>query len=258
MVEVAYSPGYSISTKDCDLRTAKIFSASVLLGLLGACGAPVADEASVVAGSTVAGSTAAGEPETTVSVDAGPGAAAPSRSARVRARTVETRTAVTGAAVTRPVPASGCAAVSGARVFGAEAPYSDHPEGLQLTAGRWTAGGEKLVAGRPCTTGRLENLDATATLTTLTWSTDGTTGSWWALALCAPGKSGTQCTVQDVLDDREPIQSVTITGGDAVVVYLTRTADVPAAGVNIRRTATYHYHVHSLVQTGYHDEPYTP
>ncbi|GAA3338493.1 hypothetical protein GCM10020358_18790 [Amorphoplanes nipponensis] len=159
---------------------------------------------------------------------------------------------------TRPAPASGCAAVAGARVLGSEAPYADHPDGLPLTGGTWSRGGEKLAVQRPCTAGRLDGLNGTATLATLMWSAEGTTGRWWALALCAPASAGTRCVVQDVLGDREPIQSVTIAGGDAVVVYLARTEDVPAAGVNLRRTASYHYHVNRLKQTSFGDQPYTP
>ncbi|GAA2511469.1 hypothetical protein Ahu01nite_067210 [Winogradskya humida] len=230
-----------------------LFAASVLIGTLTGCGdtaAPVADSAATI------------QPAVAESPGTHAVSAEPSESptiARVRttaAKAVPTK--VVKPAVTATRARSGCSAVSTAKVSGSEAPYGDHPQGLQLSGGVWSSGGERLAVQRPCTTGTLENLDGTATVATLMWSTEGTTGRWWALVLCGPGKTGTQCSVQDVLDDREPIQSVTITGGDAVVVYLTRTEDVPAAGVNIRRTAIYHYHVNGLAQTSFHDEPYTP
>jgi hypothetical protein len=154
-----------------------------------------------------------------------------------------------------PTPGSGCTAARAAKVSGAETPYAKHAAGLQLVRGRWASGDELVRAQKPCATGKLNGLGATATVSTLVWSTRGSTGRWWAIALCVPGKQPPACVVQDVLDDREPIKSVYLSDGQATVVYMTRTSHLPDAGIDGKRTAIYRYDGHGLTQSSYVDEP---
>ena len=54
-------------------------------------------------------------------------------------------------------------------------------------------------------------------------------------------------------------QTIVIQDGNiAEVVYLTRTADVPMAGLNVRRVANFQLTTGGLIELGHTDYPYTP
>ncbi|MEV6526717.1 hypothetical protein AB0M43_32770 [Longispora sp. NPDC051575] len=164
--------------------------------------------------------------------------------------------ATTGA----PAPAGAsvtCAEVRGAKVRGSKAPYT--AAGVPLVDGHWSGpDGLTFAVQAPCATGNLDPHGGLSTLGTIMSSTSGTTGRFWGLMLCKREAGAPVCSVLVQLGDREPVQSVAIGGQKATVVYLTRTPDVPAAGLNLRRTAVYQFGGNTLLELSHTDEAYTP
>lgn len=151
-----------------------------------------------------------------------------------------------------------CSTLGDALVLGSEPPYGDHPDGMQLSGGMWSSSdGERLAKQEPCATGTVDGL-GTTTVGSFMFNIDGTTGRYWAITLCAKDGSATECIVQKVLDDREPIEAIDIAGGEVSVVSLTRPEDGPMAGLDTKRTTAYRYHVDGLMEINYVDEPYNP
>ncbi|MGY0230590.1 hypothetical protein [Longispora urticae] len=173
------------------------------------------------------------------------------------ASTVQTTApAATGA----PTPAGSsvtCAEVRGAKVRGTKPPYA--AAGVPLVDGQWSGpDGLTFAVQAPCATGNLDPHGGLSTLATIMSSTSGTTGRFWGLMLCKREAGAPVCSVLVQLADREPVQSVAIGGQKATVVYLTRTPDVPAAGLNLRRTAVYQFGGNTLLELSHTDEAYTP
>ena len=88
--------------------------------------------------------------------------------------------------------------------------------------------------------------------------TPGTTGRYWSLVMCKRQGGGVLCGVVKNFDDREPVQSITIHDETAIVGYLTRTPDVPLAGINLQRTVVYQFAGNALHELSHSDMPYTP
>jgi hypothetical protein len=59
------------------------------------------------------------------------------------------------------------------------------------------------------------------------------------------------------LGDRNPVQSISIAGQKATVVYLTRTDGSPMAVVNVKRTAVYKLAGSHFTELSHTDAPYS-
>ncbi|WP_412540342.1 hypothetical protein R8Z50_31715 [Longispora sp. K20-0274] len=192
-------------------------------------------------------------PAASTAVSASP-PAPPTPAASASASTAASKAAPAG------TPTVTCAEVRTARVRGSKPPYSDFGEaGVPLVDGAWSGpGGLTLAAQAPCATGNLDPHGGISTLATIMSSTTGTTGRFWGLMLCKKESGAPVCTVTLILNDREPVQSVSVGGQKATVVYLTRTPDVPPAGLNRKRTAVYQFGNNTLLELSHTDEAYTP
>ncbi|MEV4416172.1 hypothetical protein [Catellatospora sp. NPDC049609] len=153
-----------------------------------------------------------------------------------------------------------CAQVKDAMVRGSIDPYGAFgADGAPLTEGIF--GGEDglvLAVQEACTTGDLGGKIGKVTVGTIMSSLVDTTGRWWGVMLCVKPGDRAQCTVHFVLDDRDPIESVSIAGHKLTVVYLTRPDDAGSAAVSVRRTAVYGVSGTTLTELSHTDTPYTP
>ena len=155
---------------------------------------------------------------------------------------VATPGATPGATPTTAAPAAlACADVRNASVYARVAPYNMLGEGgLPFTDGLWTGpGGLTVAVQAPCAVGELVPGSGPTAVVALMSMTAGTTGRNWAVATCRPDRGHVYCSPMTLYEDREPVEAISISGSDITVVYLTRTPDVPPAGVNIRRTTVY-------------------
>ena len=86
--------------------------------------------------------------------------------------------------------------------------------------------------------------------------TAGGTGRFYTLVAWLSNNSGVpQLAASKALGDRNPVESITIAGNQATVVYLTRTPDVPLAGLNLRRTAIFRLTDTGLTELSHVDAP---
>jgi hypothetical protein len=124
------------------------------------------------------------------------------------------------------------------------APYSPYnlagEDGLDLVDGVWTGPrGLTVALQAPCAVGELVAGAGPTAVVAFMSMTPGTTGRYWAMASCRPDGGHVYCSPVLELNDREPIESIAVADRRITLVYLTRTPDVPLAGLNIRRTAIY-------------------
>ncbi|MBB5873317.1 hypothetical protein F4553_006751 [Allocatelliglobosispora scoriae] len=153
-----------------------------------------------------------------------------------------------------------CAEIKGSIVRGLIDPYyAFGKDGAPLTEGIFSGeDGLNLVVQQPCTTGDLGGEIGNVTVGTIMNSIVDTTGRTWSVMLCTKGADRAQCVVHFALGDRDPIESVTVADKKLTLVYLTRPADGPAAGVSIKRTAIYATDGTILKEQSHTDAPYTP
>lgn len=164
--------------------------------------------------------------------------------------------------VTTPPPAPTalkCGQLKSAYVGSKTISYNGYHDSIPLGGiGMWSGeDGNTVKLEPPCGIGDL-NGDGVAEAVGAVMLDGGGTGRFWTLVVWRNSGGSPVCTALADLDDRTPVQSIAIAGGKATVVYLTRTADVPMAGLNIKRTSTFVLSGHSFTETGHVDEPYTP
>jgi hypothetical protein len=153
-----------------------------------------------------------------------------------------------------------CSQLPTARVGSASVPLADYgPGSVSLSAGAYDSpDGRHIRLGDECAIGDL-NRDGVFDALSFVRIDFGGTGIFYTLVAWTSNNSGTpQLAASTPLGDRNGVDTITIAGNVATVVYYTRTDDVPMAGVNIRRTATFELRSSGLVETGHTDEPCGP
>ncbi len=130
---------------------------------------------------------------------------------------------------------------------------------VQLSGGRYTGPDGSLVELQsPCGIGDL-NSDGVFDAIGVVKISAGGTGRFYTLVAWLSNNSGVpQLAASTALGDRNPVESITIAGNQATVVYLTRTPDVPLAGLNLRRTAIFRLTDTGLAELSHVDAPYAP
>jgi hypothetical protein len=150
-----------------------------------------------------------------------------------------------------------CDQVAEAELGNSTVRYNNYPDPIPLTEGRWAGEDGVVVALQPpCATGDLTG-DGAADAVRAIMLDGGGTGKFWGIVLWR-NVEGTPAYVGAVdLGDRTPVQQVTISAGQAQVVYLTRPDDASMAELVIERTATYRLVGDKLEEIGYVDKPYS-
>jgi hypothetical protein len=149
-----------------------------------------------------------------------------------------------------------CDRLKSAELSSASAKELGYPERVQLVNGAWSGSGLS-VSSRECGIGDL-NGDGTADGLASVVFNNGGTGQFYWLAFWRNVAGEPVFTAMHELDDRTPVEKITIAGGKATVVILTRTPDQPAAAVNIRRTAIYTVSGSTLAEQSHTDAAYQP
>ena len=152
-----------------------------------------------------------------------------------------------------------CRQLPDARVGSTGLPLADYDPGpVQLSGGRFEGPGGLVELQPPCGVGDL-NRDGIFDAMGVVKITTGGTGRFYTLVAWLSNNSGTpQLAASKALGDRNPVESIAIAGNQATVVYLTRTPDVPLAGLNLRRTAIFRLADTGLTELSHVDAPYTP
>ncbi len=151
----------------------------------------------------------------------------------------------------------GCAAVRDAQVGSATVHYQGQDDPITLSGASWTNVAGDYVELTACGTGDLDGDGANEALAALEFTPFEGTGRFWSLAAWhVSGDAPVFVAVKD-LDDGTPVQSITISGGVATVVWLTRGPSDPTAAVTIRRTSTFKLAGTTLTEVSHTDEPYT-
>ena len=188
---------------------------------------------------------------------AGPAATSAAASATAGAAGGGVGAAPATSAARPPVAALTCAQLRSAAVGSTTVSYNGYHDSIPLGDGHWSGeDGNTVDLQHPCGIGDL-NGDGAADALGVVALTSGGTGTFFTLVAWRNAGGHPVCVAVADLGDRNPVRSVSIAGGRATVVYLTRTDDAPAAQVNLRRTAVYRLTGATLVETGHTDEPYT-
>jgi hypothetical protein len=155
------------------------------------------------------------------------------------------------------VAALTCDQVAESELGSAKVRYNDYPDPIPLTEGRWAGEDGVVVALQPpCAIGDLTG-DGAADAVRAVMLDGGGTGKFWGIVLWRNVK-GTPAYVGTVdLGDRTPVEKVTISAGQAHVVYLTRPDDASMVELVIERTATYRLIDGKLEEIGYVDKPHS-
>lgn len=155
------------------------------------------------------------------------------------------------------VKALTCTQLKNAHLGSPSVKYNGYPDYIPLADGIWSGEDGANVELRECGIGDLNNDGAADGLASIVLSTGGT-GHFYSLAYWRNDAGNPVFAALKDLDDRTPVEKITISGNVATVVWLTRTPDLPAAAVNIRRTSKFKVSGTTLTEISHTDAPYTP
>jgi hypothetical protein len=155
------------------------------------------------------------------------------------------------------VKALTCEQLKNTTLGSATVKYNEYNDGIPLSGGTWSGEDGFNVTFRECGIGDLNGDGAADGLASIVRNNGGT-GQFYTLAYWrnAGGKPAFAALFE--LDDRTPVEKISIAGGKAKVTWLTRTDDFPLAGVNLRRTSVFTLVNGKLVEDSHTDAPYTP
>ncbi|HKD99099.1 MAG TPA: hypothetical protein VKB69_16085 [Micromonosporaceae bacterium] len=133
-----------------------------------------------------------------------------------------------------------CNQLKSAEVGSKTVSYNGYHDSIPLGGiGQWSGEDGNTVMLEPqCGIGDLDG-EGGADAVGVVSLTSGGTGDFYTLVVWHNRKGKPVCVAVADLGDRNPVESITITGGQATVVYDTRTDDAPMAVLNIQRTAVY-------------------
>lgn len=184
-----------------------------------------------------------------------PSSAGPASTAPVSPAPVVT---VTVTATAKPVVAKPltCAQTKFAYVGSTTVSYNGYHDSIPLGGGLWSGeDGNTVTLETPCAIGDLDG-DGAADALGVVSLTSGGTGDFYTLVFWHNKNAKPVFAALLDLGDRNPVQSISISGGKATVVYLTRTDDAPMAEVNLKRTAVYKVSGPTLTELSHTDEAY--
>ncbi|MFC8846581.1 MULTISPECIES: hypothetical protein [unclassified Micromonospora] len=232
-------------------RTLPTFAIAALACLLTAgCGD---DGTTASAGTTTA--PAADAPATTE-----PAAAAPATATTEPAAAPSTAAATTEPPKPTPkkVPALTCKQLAGAHVGSTEVPYQGYADYLPLSEGVWSGeDGATVTLQKPCGIGDLDGDGAADAVGAVALKAGGT-GTFHTLVVWhnADGEPVYRSLAE--LGDRTPVESISVSGGAAKVVWLTRSDGRSMAELDIRRTSIYQLSGSTFSEVSRTDAPYAP
>jgi len=149
-----------------------------------------------------------------------------------------------------------CDMVRGASIGSKTVKYHDY-DGIPLLEGRWAGEDGNEVELRECAVGDLDGDGAIDVLAAVSLNAGGT-GRFWSLDYWRNVDGEPVYSAHKDLDDRTPVESITIAAAKATVVWLTRGATDPAIALTIRRTSVFTLSGPTLGETSFTDAPYTP
>jgi hypothetical protein len=152
-----------------------------------------------------------------------------------------------------------CAQLRNSTVGSATLPYNGNRAAITLSNGTWTdqKKGAHVELQPQCGVGDLDADGALDAIGVLRLDSGGT-GRFYTLVAWRNSDGKPVCAALNDLDDRTPVVSIAIKDQQATVVYLTRTANTPAGGVNLKRTSVYKLAGATLTEQSHTDVPYKP
>ena len=154
-------------------------------------------------------------------------------------------------------PALTCTQIRNAPLGSTAVKYNGYLDGIPLADGVWSGEDGNTVTLTVCATGDLDGDGAVDALGSVRLSSAGT-GQFYTLAVWLNSAGHPTFTALKDLDDRTPVQTISIAAGKATVVYLTRHADEPMAQLSIKRTAIFKLSGATLTELSHSDVAYTP
>lgn len=182
---------------------------------------------------------------------------APSTSAGAGSPVVAVTTTKPPVATKPATKALTCDQLRNAKLGSPTVKYNGYNDYIPLADGIWSGEDGVNVSLRECGLGDLDGDGAADGLASIVMNSGGT-GQFYSLAYWRNVSGQPVFTALLDLDDRTPVEKITISGNRATVVILTRTPDLPAAAVNLRRTAIYKVSGAKLVEVSHTDTAYTP
>ena len=157
-----------------------------------------------------------------------------------------------------PVKPLTCNELKTASVGSTTVSYNGYHDSIPLGGGVWSGeDGTTVTLDTPCAIGDL-NGDGAKDAVGVVYATMDGTGQFYTLVVWRNSGGHLVFAALKDLDDRNPVQTISISNGRATVVYLTRTDDAPMAEVNIKRTAVFKLSGHTFTELSHTDQPYSP
>ncbi|MFI0792696.1 hypothetical protein ACH4OY_08355 [Micromonospora rubida] len=172
--------------------------------------------------------------------------------------TVVSTTAAPPKPAPKKVPALTCKQLAGAHVGSTKVPYQGYADYLPLSEGVWSGeDGATVALQKPCGIGDLDGDGAADAVGAVTLNSGGS-GTFHTLVVWRNTDGEPVYRSLAELDDRTPVVSITVSGGKAKVVWLTRSADRSMAELDIRRTSYYQLSGSTFTEVSHTDAPYKP
>jgi hypothetical protein len=168
--------------------------------------------------------------------------------------TIATPTPTHTAAPPPPPPPLTCGQLKSAEVGSKTVSYNGYHDSIPLGGvGQWSGeDGNTVILQPQCGIGDLDG-DGGADAVGVVSLTSGGSGDFYTLVVWHNGHGNPVCVAVADLGDRNPVESITIAGERATVVYDTRTADAPMVELNIQRTAAYRLSGHTFTEISHVD-----
>lgn len=159
------------------------------------------------------------------------------------------------ASVAPAIPAAlTCSQIKFAQVGSATISYNGYHDSIPLGGGVWSGeDGNTVTLQTQCAIGDLDGDGAKDAVGVVTLSSGGT-GTFYTLVVWRNVNHKPVFWALSDLDDRTPVESISISGHVAIVVYDTRTPDASMIEHNIKRTAIYKLSSHHFTETSHTDE----
>ncbi|MFI1192876.1 hypothetical protein ACH4T9_06380 [Micromonospora sp. NPDC020750] len=158
----------------------------------------------------------------------------------------------------KKVPALTCKQLAGAHVGSTKVPYQGYADYLPLAEGVWSGeDGDTVTLQKPCGIGDLDG-DGAADAVGAVALKSGGSGTFYTLVVWRNADGEPVYRSLAELDDRTPVVSITVSGGRAKVVWLTRSAERGMAELDIRRTSYYQLSGSTFTEVSHTDAPYKP
>jgi hypothetical protein len=150
-----------------------------------------------------------------------------------------------------------CDLVGNATIGSSTVPYAPVGKPITFSNGGWSGEDGSLAQVKVCAVGDLDGTGPDDAVAAVELSPYGASAEYWTLGVWHDTNGAATFVTLIELGDRNPVETASISGGTATVVWDTRGPNDPMAVLSIRRTSVFTLKAGVLTETSRTDAPYS-